>query len=82
MTLPQKFILLTGTTAAHTSIFIVSTVSSVCVMSAVGQSRFCANTGKVVQVDGASPRPKEGITQSSVVCWSEGSQWQTTASVY
>ena len=59
---------LTAATATHTSIFSVNTVSSVCVMSAVGQSLFCANTGKIVQVDGASSRPKEGITQSSVVC--------------
>ena len=82
MTLPQKFILLTDATAAYTSIFIVSTVSSVRVMGAVGQSWLCTNTSKIVQVDGASPRTKEGITQSSVVCWSEGSQWHITVLVY
>ena len=59
--------MLTNAVAAHTGIFIVSTVSSVCVMSAVGQSSLRANAGKVVQVDGASPRAKGNIEQGSVV---------------
>ena len=36
-------------------------------MSAVGQSSLRANAGKVVQVDGASPRAKGNIEQGSVV---------------
>ena len=60
---------LTAATATHTSIFIVSTVGSVCVMSAVGQSLFCANTGKIVQVDGTSPRAKCSSENGSAVCW-------------
>ena len=59
---------LTDAIAAHTGIFRVNTVSSMCVMSAVGQSWLTANTGKIVQIDGASPRAKEGIAQGSVVC--------------
>ena len=60
---------LTATSATHTSIFRVNTVGSVCVMSAVGQSWLCANTGKIVQVDGTSSRAKESSENGSVVCW-------------
>ena len=60
---------LTAATATHTSIFSVNTVSSVCVMSAAGQSLFCANTGKIVQVDGASPWAKCSSENGSAVCW-------------
>ena len=58
---------LTDAIAAHTSIFIVCTVSSMCVMSAVGQSWLSANTGKIVQIDGASPRAKDSRKHGSVV---------------
>ena len=59
---------LTDAIAAYTSIFIVSTVSSVCVMSAVGECWLSTNTGEIAQIDGASPLAKEGIAQGSVVC--------------
>ena len=58
---------LTDAIAAYTSIFIVCTVSSVSVVSAVGQSWLSANTGKIVQIDGASPRTKGSIEHGSVV---------------
>ena len=58
---------LTDAIAAHTSIFRVNTVSSVSVVSAVGQSWLSTNTGKIVQIDGASSRAKGSIEHGSVV---------------
>ena len=59
---------LTDATAAHTSIFRVNAVSSVSVMSAVGQSWLSANTRKIVQINGASPWAKPSSENGSAVC--------------
>ena len=73
---------LTHATAAHTSIFIVSTVSSVSVVSAVCEHWLSANTGKIVQIDGASPRAKGSSEQGSAICWIEPLQFNSTKMQY
>ena len=59
---------LTDATTAHTSIFRVNTVSSVSIVSAVGKHWLSANTGKIVQIDGASPLTKPSSENGSAVC--------------
>ena len=74
---------LTHATAAHTSIFRVNTVSSVSVMSAVGEHWLSANTGKIVQIDGASARSKKPSSENgSAVCWIEPLQFNSTKMQY